>query len=72
MERRIFIEKIVILKTLQPSSFYAIVFKQSESSNTGLSISIGIWWYKIEIKKKIKKINKILLLFYSKTLFQLK
>ena len=70
VERRIFIEKIVVLKTLQFSSFYAIIFRQLESSDTVLSLSISIWWYIIKIKKKIEKIKKILLLFYSRTLYQ--
>ena len=41
VERRIFIEKIVVL-ILQFSSFYAIIFIQLESSNTVLSLSISI------------------------------
>ena len=43
VERHYFYQKIVVLKTLQLSSFCAIIFIQLESSNTRLCISISIW-----------------------------
>ena len=68
----VFLSKNSSSENLTTQQFLCNSFIQLESCNIGLSISISIQQYKIEIKKKIKKIKKILLLFYCATLSQLK
>ena len=57
----IFLSKNVVFKTLKFSSSNAIWYVQFKSSNTEQSISVSIWYYTLEVKKKIKKVKKVLL-----------